>query len=326
MRSYKEHDILVNLILNLSLSITTTESPVAENGVLKKDYGYVYEINKIEEEFETIFGKGFKPSDGFLKNESKKTSMTVECKSYCDDGDSRLIEQLLFYGNNNRFLETLNPGNLQNEILVVCYKNEELVSKTLKNIAIVKNYPDFETNIVLWTVDKIPGSSDYRIEKKEGTHINDNALEKKMSSGGFVVSPSPSLLLITPETPENALVAQIAKRILVCNTASDLKEIKIGDFIKRQNDKVLPDKKMTSLIKASLKLIPELGTVANDKIMFKKSLRVGKIKDKIDELDKCTKQEYLNILSNNKTLGRKKSKKKLDKSQKTITVFFEDVS
>ena len=244
VKAMHPHDLLANIIANLALSVSTTESPVAENGLLKKDYGYCYEIKKIFEEFETIFGQDFKPSDGFLNNNIKKNSITVECKSFVDENDSHFVEQLMFYGTNVKFKEVFIPQTHNNEILVICGDEQVLIDKILANIRNVQNHKGFKTNIVVWVVEKADANGTHHIKKIHGTHIYDQELEQKMSSVGFTAKPLKSILFYTPQTPENTLVAEMTKRLLTFQATQYDKECEMKTFIERQrNDAVLPEKR-----------------------------------------------------------------------------------
>lgn len=315
------HDLLANVIANLALSVSTTESPVAENGLLKKDFGYCFEIKKVKEEFETIFGKGFRPSDGFLSNVIKKNSITVECKSYVDENDGNFVEQLIFYGTNTKFKDVFLPQGFNNEILVVCNDEPQLIQKIQANIRVVQNHQGFNTNIVLWVVEKEDAQGNHKVKKIQGTHIHDAELETRMTQQGFLAKPLRTILFYTPQTQENVLVAEMTKRLLSFQATQIEKECELKEFIDRQkNDTVLPDKKMETIVKTAFKLFPEIGEIANAKIFFKKSIRFGNVQKKIMSLSDMTKAEYQQLLREDGNI--KKKRKQPDPNQRDLNVFF----
>ncbi|MFH1591441.1 MAG: hypothetical protein ABIC95_05950 [archaeon] len=322
VKSMRPHDVLANLIANLALSVSTTESPVAENGLLKRDYGYNFDIKKFREEFETIFGDNFRPSDGFLNNSIKKKSITVECKSYIDESDDRFKEQLLFYGKNDRFKEVFINDDHDNEILVVCFDKQEEIEKIISIIEEVQQEEGYETNIVVWVVSEPDQDGNHKIKKVYGNHTHDQDLETKMSQDGFLAKPIKTVLFNSPESPENVLVAEITKRLLSHQVQLLNRESLMADFIQRQqNDSVLSDNKMKSLVRCALRIFPEVGELSDDTLKFRPSIRYDKIQKKISKIESMTSAEYRDYIQNSQK-GKKSRKKEQDKNQQSLGSYF----
>ena len=77
---------------------------------------------------------------------------------------------------------------------------------------------------------------------------------------------------------------------------------------------------METLVKTAFRLFPEIGSVANDKLFFKKTLRFGSIRKKINSLSEMTKAEYQQMLQEDGNIKRKR--KQPDLSQKDLNIFF----
>lgn len=319
--SMHPHDILVNIILNSALPISTTESPVAQNGILKQKFGYVFDIKKFQDGYETIFGENFRPTDGFLMNVLKKNTITIECKSYLEVSDDRFINQLLFYGTNETFKDIFIPDGHNNEILIVCYNIQTEINKILANIKIVLNANSFDKNIVVWSVEKEGNEGNYRIKKIYGQHIYDAELNQQMEGAGLLAKPLKAILFWTPETPENHQVADITKRILLFRVVTKEDNATVKKFVERQrNDSVLPDKKMDSLVRKSMRLFPEIGTVADGKIIFKKNLRFDSITKKINAISNMSSSEFAEFLKKDGKI--RIQNKNVDPNQKKLEIFF----
>jgi hypothetical protein len=277
------HDLLVNIIIALTSSISDSGSPVGVNGILKKELGYQFLFSKFKEEYDVIFGDNFHPPDGFIRNTSKRISITVECKSYVDETNTALENQLKFYSEDEKFKKTFISENEKNEILIFCLE-EELD----KVVGIVKTL-NLKTNLIVWSAKKT--ENDYfLVEKKYGNHT-DKELNKRMEEGIKVLPPS-TIFLVSPNIPIQRLTAEIGKRLLVAIGESSELKLKVDEFISKQGDITITDKKIKNAIGHLFRLVPEFGRLDSDIIIFKKNPRIDVIRDKIETIYNLKKEEF----------------------------------
>lgn len=279
MSPLHSHDLLVNIVISLTTSTSTSGSPIAKNGILKKDFNYGFEIEKLGDEYEKLFGKYFHPPDGFLRNKIKQISITVECKSDLDEDDTNLDDQLLFYSQNQDFKDSFLSDGDKHEILIVCL---EKAFNTIKKI--VESLSNI-SNVVIWVATKTHQDK-FIVKKEYGTHI-DNELNERMEKG-IITLPPISLLLISPHISTPRLIAELAKRLLSNMVQS---ELEIDAFIKRQRDSILPPKKLKKHIEYVITLIPEIAKIENESLIFKKQLNYKLILEKIEFISNLKKQE-----------------------------------
>jgi hypothetical protein len=273
------HDLLLNIVVSLTSSTSTSGSPLGENGVLKKDLDYIFELEKFEEEYFTIFGRNFNPPDGFLRNTIKNISITVECKSDLNEEESNLEDQLEFYSNSEKFKEVFILEEETNEILIVC--NENCFDSVIKILEKTKK----STNVIVWVAEKTPEDR-FFVQKRYGDHTDDE-LNKIMSKGIFTFPPL-SILLISPHISNSRFIAEIGKRLLSNLYKS---KIDVDDFISKQNDSVIPYQRTKKTIKSVFTLIPELGDLEEDMITFKKQPKYNLIILKIEFIYALKKNE-----------------------------------
>lgn len=278
------HDLLVNIVISLTTPISTSGSPIAKNGLLKKNLNYVFEIEKLEDEYEKMFGKHFHPPDGFLRNKLKKISITVECKSGLDESNTNLVDQLLFYSQNQEFKDTFLREEDRHEILIVCLANAfEQIKKIIEALSDVGNF-------VIWVATKTRQDK-FLVKKEYGTHI-DIELNDYMDKG-IITLPPISLLLISPHISTPRLISELAKRLL---SNMHQPELDIDTFIKRQIDSILPPKKLKKHIEYMITLIPEIAKIENSSFIFKKQLNFELILEKIKFINNLKKSEVNNFL------------------------------
>lgn len=285
MIALSPHDLLLNIVISLCSSVSTTGAPLGINGILKKEFNYLFEFEKFENEYDTIFGRKFHPPDGFLRNKLKKIAITVECKSGIDDDqEGKLTRQLSFYSENENFKNIFIGEDEQNELLIVCL--EEIFDSLLNLIRNIQ----IDVNLVIWSVREV-SEERYNVKKRYGNHI-DLELNKKMETGVLVLPPS-SLILITHSISHSRLVSEIGKRILA-NFIH--RKIEIGNFIKNQKDSIFSYLKMRKAISHFLQLTPELGKLEDNIITFKEKPDFEIIQEKIKFISQLNKKEIQHAL------------------------------
>lgn len=270
-----KHDLLLNIIASLTMSIASSASPIAKNGILKKQMGYEFAIEKYTDGYDKIFMGKFHPPDGFLINSKNNSSLTIECKSDLDeDNEDKLRKQIEFY-DSDEFQKVFLTNGEYNEIVIVC--NDYCADKIIACIKTIKtNKP-----LCVWRVEKLK-NDDFEVSLVHGKH-NDKQLNIKMEKG-LTERPPLAQLLLSPNIPQPCLCAELGHRIIQ-NIASN--EISITQFLGSQRA-CIPNKRLRKALEQLFILIPALGELklSEDKIIPKPGANLNKIIEKIKILDK----------------------------------------
>lgn len=278
------HEILTNIIITLTTPVSTTGEPIPSNGILKKNLNYVFDLEKFEEEIDTIFGRNFHPPDGFLRNSVNNISITVECKSGLDEDITNLRDQLRFYSENENFKNVFIQGEERNEILIVC------TNKCFNSVLNVVIDVQIAKNLIIWRVKKTYEDK-FIIRKVYGTHI-DGELDELMEQG-VSVSPPYNLLLLTPNISMTSLIGTLGMRIIANFIQS---ELEIDKFISNQNDVIISYQKIKKAIEHLFILVQEIGELEGEKIIFKKRPNFSLIHKKIEFIYGLKKVELYDFL------------------------------
>ena len=227
------HELLFNLVVKLTYPIARIASRIGINGVLRKNLGYTFDMEVFKEEYHEIFQPSFHPPDGFIRNQQKEISITVECKSDFSKEKTSMDKQLLFYSESEKFKEIFINENEKNEILIVCFDrcSTEIIDY-VTNLSLTHN-------LVVWEVSEME-SDNYILKKIYGNHI-DPELNSKMSEG-VIEEALTTLFYTSPNISIPILVHEVGKRILtVLMTYKE--SIKVEDFIENNFDFLSPSKK-----------------------------------------------------------------------------------
>jgi len=305
-----QHEILVNIIIKLTSSTTTAASPLGSNGILKKELKYSFDFEKFSKGFEKIYSSKFRAPDGFLRNEMKQTSITVECKSDLDIKAKRLINQLKFYSGNKTFNEVFTSGYKYNEILIFCFDS------CFDKIVNILNTNHFSANIAVWIASKTVDDK-FFIKLGFGKHLDDELNEIMIK--GLITDPPEGNFLISPNLSLPKLVATFGRRLLINIVNQNLT---LDFFITNQNDALIPPYKIEEAIKKFLCIVPELGILEGNNIIFKKRPDIEVIRKKI-EIIYNFKQRDLNLLLKNRKFSIEDMEKmrKEGSPQKTLKKF-----
>lgn len=278
------HELLINIVISLTSSLSTIGAPLVVNGILKRKLNYIFKTSIIDEKNTTIFGKNFHPPDAFLKNNYKNIAITVECKSGINEDETNLDEQILFYSENDSYKDIFLSEEDTHEIIILIIPHIlDQVIKIIEDLGI-------STNIVIWIAEETQEDM-YFIKRRYGNHI-DNDLEEIMSNG-VLVNPPSNLMLISPNISHSGLISEISKRLLA--NAFTL-EMNIDDFIARQSESIISYSKIKKVIKHVFTLIPELGELIENEIKFKKRPNFGEIWKKIEFISTLRKSEVSYLL------------------------------
>jgi hypothetical protein len=320
-----QHEMLINIVASMVLTLTPSPfSPVKTTGVLREKFGYEIKLPILSEVIEDLMKKKeASPPDLILANDKLKMVIAIECKS--DFGPrtiERLSKQVDFYSSDvfDEFAKSFVSKFEKSEIWIVTYRDQEKLGEKISHfIAKKKEEAESHRNMVVWEVE-IKKTEEAIIRKVYGSH-QDRDLDTHLEANKEIGTSLPQIeLLIDSSLTYPQRVARIGRRILSFvvskSLAAEERIVSISDFKEKWGDAIISDKELANCFRYLTRLIPEIGDYETRRrsIFLKPKPPLSKIKEKIEDLESMTDEDFKIMLSRKErppsvmVSGRKKLK------------------
>jgi hypothetical protein len=285
------HDYLLAVAITLTQPVISgITAPLGINGFLKKKLGYVFHFSDMEE----ARTRGMSLPDGLIYNEKKKILMILECKSSIQEKNAvpHLIKQLNCYSSEEFFgvIQKIISDFEKSEIVIMTYLE---VAKEIQ-LALRSNESELQEplNIVVWAVDKIPGTDQLKTILFDGAHI-DTELNDALAIG-VQCKPPAREFLSSPDIPDSRFTSVIGRRLLGSIVTSSPKEFTIAQFLDENKDLAISLVRLRRVFAALFQLVPLLGSFERKTNTIKLKTRVDylQIQSKLREIGQMSSAEF----------------------------------